>query len=310
MGDSRRQRRQPPTIFEYPHHLRADAEALPAAPGVYLFHGAPGEDGRAALPLYIGKSVDLRARVLAHLRNADEAAMLRQARHISHERTAGELGALLREAQLVKQRQPLFNRQLRRTRQLCAVRLDDASGAGHDTPSDPAPRLVFSGDVDFARTPGLHGLFASRRAAVDALHALADAERLCLGLLGLEPLAPGRGCFRASLRRCAGACHGDEPLAAHAVRLRAALAAWRVVCWPWPGAVGLVERDGDFTQVSVVRDWCYLGSAPDLDAARRLDRAASGAAVAFDADVYRLLLRPLLAGTPGVEVVTWDPPAG
>lgn len=304
MGDSRRQRRQPTTIFEYPHHLRADAEALPAAPGVYVFHGAPGEDGRAALPLYIGKSVDLRARVLAHLRNADEAAMLRQARHISHERTAGELGALLREAQLVKQRQPLFNRQLRRTHQLCAVRLDD----GDD--SSQGPRLVFSGDVDFARTPGLHGLFASRRAAVDALHALADAERLCLGLLGLEPLAPGRGCFRASLRRCAGACRGDESLGAHAARLRAALAAWRVVCWPWPGAVGLVERDGAFTQVSVVRDWCYLGSASDLDAARRLDRAAPATAVAFDADVYRLLLRPLLAGAPGVEIVTWHPPAG
>lgn len=37
---------------------------MPDAPGVYIFHGAEGD-----LPLYIGKSVQLRSRLLAHLRN-------------------------------------------------------------------------------------------------------------------------------------------------------------------------------------------------------------------------------------------------
>jgi excinuclease Cho len=69
------------------------AAELPSGPGVYIFHGQEG-----ALPLYIGKSVNLRSRVLSHLRNPDEANLLRQTRRISHIRTAGEIGALLLEA--------------------------------------------------------------------------------------------------------------------------------------------------------------------------------------------------------------------
>ena len=84
--------------YEYPEHLRAALADMPAAPGVYTFHGAEGD-----LPLYIGKSVNLRNRLLAHLRTPDEARMLRQTRRISHIRTAGEIGALLLEARLIKE---------------------------------------------------------------------------------------------------------------------------------------------------------------------------------------------------------------
>ena len=57
-------------IYEYPEHLRPWVEALPNLPGVYLFHGESD-----TLPLYIGKSVNLRSRVLSHLRTPEEAAM-------------------------------------------------------------------------------------------------------------------------------------------------------------------------------------------------------------------------------------------
>jgi excinuclease Cho len=109
-------------IYEYPEHLRPWVEALPNLPGVYLFHGESD-----TLPLYIGKSVNLRSRVLSHLRTPEEAAMLRQARSISWQRTAGELGALLLEAQLIKERQPLFNKRLRRNKQLCSLLLEDSA---------------------------------------------------------------------------------------------------------------------------------------------------------------------------------------
>ena len=84
--------------YEYPEHLRAAISDMPAAPGVYIFHGEEGD-----LPLYIGKSINLRNRLLAHLRTPDEARMLRQTRRISHIRTAGEIGALLLEARLIKE---------------------------------------------------------------------------------------------------------------------------------------------------------------------------------------------------------------
>lgn len=91
-------------IYEYPEHLRPWLEALPKLPGVYQFHGDSD-----TMPLYIGKSVNLRSRVLSHLRTPEEAAMLRQSRRITWQRTAGELGALLLEARLIKEQQPLFN---------------------------------------------------------------------------------------------------------------------------------------------------------------------------------------------------------
>ncbi|VEA77489.1 Excinuclease cho (excinuclease ABC alternativeC subunit) [Salmonella enterica subsp. arizonae] len=51
--------------------------------------------------------------------------MLRQSRRISWICTAGEMGALLLEARLIKEQQPLFNKRLRRNRQLCSLQLSE-----------------------------------------------------------------------------------------------------------------------------------------------------------------------------------------
>ena len=267
-------------VYEYPEHLREGVESLPPLPGVYIFHGEPSD----ALPLYIGKSVNLRARVLSHLRNPDEARMLRQTRRITHQRTAGEVGALLLEASLIKQQQPLYNQKLRRSRQLCALRLDAAG----------RPEVVDARAHNFATTPDLFGLYSSRHATLDGLRNLADQHKLCYGALGLEKLAPGRGCFRASLHQCAGVCRGGESPAAHQARLLEALETLRVACWPHAGAIGLRERDEEgLEQIHVIRQWCYLGSADTPAQARTLDQPAAG----FDADGYKILCRPLLSGT-------------
>ncbi|NMM81661.1 endonuclease [Acidovorax sp. SRB_14] len=263
-------------MYEYPQHLRAALDDLPAAPGVYIFHGQEG-----ALPLYIGKSVNLRSRVLSHLRNPEEARLLRQTVRISHIRTAGEIGALLLEARLIKQQQPLLNQKLRHHRQWCALRVQGS-----------LPEVVYSKDLNFATEPGLYGLYASRHGALEALRQVADDQRLCYGALGLEKPAPGRACFRAMLRQCAGVCRGDETPESHRQRLFTGLEGLRVACWPYPGAVGLVEREGAEQQIHVVRNWHYLGSAQDAAEARQLGQAAPE----FDADVYKILCKPLLSG--------------
>lgn len=269
--------------YEYPAHLRAAVADLPSFPGVYVFHGAEGD-----LPLYIGKSINLRSRVLSHLRNPDEANLLRQTQRISHIRTAGEIGALLLEASLIKQQQPLLNQKLRRNRQLCSLRMVDG-----------VPEVVYSRDVNFATEPSLFGLFGSRHSALEGLHQLADQHRLCYGALGLEKLKPGRACFRATIKLCAGACRGDESPQAHAERLFTSLEGLRVACWPFPGAIGLTERHEDLCQVHVIRNWCYLGSAGDLETARALDVMAAG----FDADGYKILCRPILSGSADITLL-------
>ena len=270
-------------IYEYPQHLRAAIEDAPTGAGVYVFHGQEGD-----LPLYIGKSVNIRARLLSHLRTQDEARMLRQTQRISHIRTAGEIGALLLEAQMIKAQHPLFNQKLRRNKQLCSLQMTHG-----------VPEVVYAKDIDFARAPDLYGLFASRHAALDALRALADQNKLCYAPLGLEKLAPGKACFRAAIRQCAGVCRGDETPQTHSERLFTSLLGLRVECWPHEGAIGLVERDAELTQIHVVNHWCYLGSAATPDEARQLSTLAAG----FDADGYKILCRPVL--TRSVELLSW-----
>jgi len=286
MDSARRRRRadfEDSRVFEYPQHLRQAIEDAPTGAGVYTFHGQEGD-----LPLYIGKSINIRARLLSHLRTADEARMLRQTQRISHIRTAGEIGALLLEAQMIKAQHPLFNQKLRRNQQLCSLQMVGG-----------VPQVVYARDIDFATQPDLHGLFASRHAALDALRAMADQHKLCYGPLGLEKLSPGKACFRAAIRQCAGVCRGDESPEAHRERLFSSLLALRVACWPFAGAVGLVERDADLVQIHVVNHWCYLGSAATVEEARRLSTVAAG----FDADGYKILCRPLLTQSVQVQAL-------
>ena len=274
-------------IYEYPEHLRPWLEALPKLPGVYQFHGDSD-----TMPLYIGKSVNLRSRVLSHLRTPEEAAMLRQSRRITWQRTAGELGALLLEARLIKEQQPLFNKRLRRNKQLCAWLL-----------ADDRPQIVYAREVDFSHQQHLYGLFANRRAALQMLQSLADEQRLCYGLLGLEPLSRGRACFRSALKRCAGACCGKESVEAHHARLLTGLAAISVNCWPWESAVALKEVGEAMTQYHIVNNWLWLGAVDDINDAATLLRTPAG----FDHDGYKILCKPVLAGK--FEIIVLNDPA-
>lgn len=269
-----------------PAHLdRAMVDEIPDTPGVYLFYG------EGAAPLYIGKSVAMRTRVLQHfaddLRSSKEMQLAREVRRIEWRRTAGELGALLLEARLVKELLPAFNRQLRRAAQLCGFAFDQK-------------RLWLMEDFDAQALAQVHGLFRTRRAALEALRGLADEHRLCLQTLGFEPARNG-ACFRHQIKRCAGLCAGKESFHAHHARLGAALAALKTFAWPWRGPVGVVEEDAarDATELHVIHQWCYLGTArseeeiPALLEATRRPR--------FDLDQYKILARHL--GTKRARVI-------
>lgn len=268
--------------YVYPDHLRHCLDELPSAPGVYIFHS----DDTEGMPLYIGKSVNIRQRVMSHFRTMDEFHMLRQTRSVSCIRTAGEIGALLLEARMIKDKQPLFNQRLRRTRQLCSLRLTDGIA-----------EVVYARDMNFAVEQNLHGLFSSRTSALESLRELADLHRLCYDQIGLEKIASGRKCFRATIGQCAGACCGAESKEVHASRFAVALNKLRVACWPYPGAVGLVERQGGKSQIHVIRNWCYLGTVVDVEEAKAHGKVDAG----FDSDGYKILCRAIF--DKSVEVI-------
>ena len=202
------------------HQIAAEClDALPRTSGVYIFKG----DG--TLPLYIGKSVDIRSRVLSHLRTPDEAKMIAQTRQIDFIETAGEIGALLLEAQMIKTHSPLFNIRLRRLRNLNSIQLNK-------TDAGLEPEIVSSKDAEIGQVDGFYGLFSSQRSAQERLRELANEHELCSGLLGLEKLSK-RGCFGLQIKMCRGACAGLEDRASHDQRLLSSLVDLKVHVWPY-----------------------------------------------------------------------------
>jgi DNA polymerase-3 subunit epsilon len=263
-----------------PHLDRAAIDEIPEAPGVYLFHDA------GPTPLYIGKSRSMRSRVLQHFIAA--ASWTPRVRRIEWQRTAGELGALLREAELVKALDPVYNRQLRRPQQLCGFAFDGKR-----------LRLAGAGEIDADTLPFVYGVWRSRRAALQALEAAADEHRLCLQTLGFDPKKKGI-CLRHQMGRCAGVCAGKESIHVHHARVATALAPLKSADWPHRGPLGVVEADEsrDATEVHVLDRWCYLGTATsDAELAELLEARRPR----FDYDHYRILSRHL--GKRGVRVV-------
>jgi DNA polymerase-3 subunit epsilon len=265
-------------IPSLPPQLPPDVlDGVPEQPGVYLFYGDN------PLPLYIGKSRNLRERVASHF-SSDWASetdhrLSAEIRRIECETTAGEIGALLREATLVKALLPAHNRALRRKADAGVMTLRDGAAPAFVPASAFGP-----GDG----TQPAYGPFASRRAMRGTLAALARDHALCWNRLGLEKRAGP--CFSRQLRRCPGACDGGESAEVHDARFHAALQPFALPRWPFcgPALIREASDDGERVDVHVVRDWSWLGTVHDqgeldalLEAPPRPD---------FDVDVTRLLV--------------------
>jgi excinuclease Cho len=260
---------------------------LPRTSGVYNFRG------EGTLPLYIGKSVDIRARVMSHLRAPDEASMIAQTRRIEFIETAGEIGALLLESRMIKEQTPLFNQRLRRIKTLCSIRLSQTDKVG-------VPEVVDSKSVNLGSTPGLYGLFSSTHAAKSKLKDLAQQHMLCMSVLGLEKTS-SRGCFGLQIKTCLGACVGKEDRHAHDQRLLSALVDTQVEVWPFGGPIDLIETSDVWVQRHRVNNWCYLGTqCSKLGVASQLRDFKPHE---FDLDSYKILVKPIMLNTVRVELV-------
>jgi len=276
-----------------PSQLETPLTDIPQAPGVYLFYG------EGPIPLYIGKSVQMRSRVMSHFQAATvqprEMRIAQEVRRIEWVQTAGELGALLLEARLVKQRQPIYNRQLRRTSSLSAWRLEA------DPLRRPLLALVQADALNPMQLDHLYGPFRSKNQALDHLRDLAEQHALCLQALGLES---GKGrCFGRQIGKCRGVCCGEEAPERHYLRLQMALAADQLRSWPFAAAVGLREYNPHTGQsdVHVFYHWCHLGSASDEAELDELLQTRLRPP-SFDLDTYKLALKYLLKpGQHGLE---------
>ena len=259
------------------------ADELPESPGVYRFFG---EDGAL---LYIGRSNSLRSKILSQLADpragSREQKLAAQVQRVDWQLTAGELGAMLLEAQWIRSQQPRYSRHTRSNLESVTLRPDVAGRVR-------IQRIDMLEPEDLAES---FGVFHSEKDARKALVDIARAAQLCLKVLGLEESEGS--CFALQVGKCRGACAGKEPLILHAMRLKMALAALKIKSWPFPGRIALRERPtGAFLpdgtrggEFHVLDRWMYLGSARSEEELAAL--GARRAYPAFDVDVYKILQR-------------------
>ena len=259
------------------------ADELPESPGAYRFFGEDGE------LLYVGRANSLRSKISSQLGEprpgSREQKLAAQVQRVDWRQTAGELGAMLLEADWIRSQRPRYSRHTRSNLESVTLR-PDVSGR------------VLIQRIDMLEPEDLAECFGVFHAEKDARKALTDIARsaqLCLKVLGLEQSEGS--CFALQVGKCRGACAGKEPLILHTMRAKMALSALKIKSWPFPGRIALRERasgaySADGTrggEFHVLDRWMYLGSARSEEELAAL--SARRAYPAFDVDVYRILQR-------------------
>ena len=262
---------------------------LPESPGVYIFYGSldntpslPSEN----LPLYIGKSINLKERVLSHfsgdIHSPLEMKIAQQIESIETIQTSGELGALFLESQLIKKRLPLLNRQLRLKQELVGLK------------KTTTPDGYLSIEINTFSSPPVEdldsfmGFFRSRKQAKDFLADIAKENTLCEKILGLEKSTSS--CFGYRLERCKGACQGKESPLSYNMRYIKAFSQTKIKQWPFDGPVVISEINElqETTEHFLVDKWCLL-SAISTDSYGTMKE--TDWKYEFDLDTYKILSR-------------------
>ena len=237
-----------------------EIEKLPNSAGVYYFYDEKGN------LLYVGKSVNIRNRVMSHFssdyKNPKDLRMSTKIAHVDFEQTPSDFGAQIRESNQIKALNPLYNQRLRKVRKLFQYRsVEDENGY---------LRLNIEViETEDTRVEQQFGLFRSPRQASKQLEKLAGQYFLCHKLLGLEGDRNSRDpCFRVQLKKCFGACSGLESARSYNERMNVALKNYQIKLWPYSGPVLIEERDPqcpDQEAFHIIDRWRYIAKLSILE---------------------------------------------
>lgn len=258
-----------------PAHLNSDVlKNISDDYGVYLIYGDND------LPLYIGKSKQVKTRLLSHfnqdVHNSKEMSLSQQARKIDIIPCSGELDALLTESAQIKQRQPILNRRLRRQKDLFSFRVD-TNAHGYDTLSIVPMRHVL-----LNQQQRYYGLFHSKSDAQKTINSTISSTDLCLQTLGIEKGSSSRPCFRHQLHQCSGACVHKISADMHNLKLALALQKIKLAAWPFNHYAYVKEKQ----KYHIFLHWIYLGSASNSDELHTILNQPQGQ---LDRDVYQII---------------------
>ena len=296
---------------------QALVDNIPNTPGVYRFY-----DGEGAL-LYVGKSVQMRDRVKSHfsadLTNAKEMAMAAAVRHIEHTETYGELGALLLENQEIKNLSPIYNRRQRRHLKLWTFEIDNAQKQllpkltekpGYCMKQKEGKNLNENILESIKSKLSYYGLYTSKGAAEKWYKETIDKNGLCKKILGLEK---GSGsCFNYQIKRCDGACVGEQSISDHNRKVVKAFASNKLLDWTFDEAAIIIEESENWPTENeplcayhVVDQWAYIGTVNDMESLQSLldQMQENPKQVTFDRETYRFLNRYIHLAKPVSEVL-------
>jgi DNA polymerase-3 subunit epsilon len=257
-------------------------DELPDTPGIYMFFS---DDNK--LPLYVGKSINIKDRVKGHFSsdhaNTKDLTMSSQISRVETIETAGELGALIREADYVKALMPVYNRQLRRRQDLIVAFLDSES-------EYKKVKIINLQEVGKEDVGKVMAVYKSSKAAKESLQKLCKEYNLCPKFLGIEK---GKGrCFGSQIGICYGACVCEEKAEDYNSRFRDAFHKSRVSKWPYKSAVVIKEENiNGLTELHLIDNWMYLGSvlSNELLDEPKVEKYSPR----FDWDIYKILARAI-----------------
>ena len=259
-------------------------DGLPNSPGVYYFWGENKE------LLYIGKSVDIRKRVLSHFtadhKSSREMKICQQTRNITYDKTAGELTALILESKKVKELQPIYNRRLRRVSTFYTIRLAEGADGILTPVITPVEELPLTNEKRY-------GLFPSNKKAKDTIQSICNEHSLCYQVCGLEK-SNGRACSAHQLKRCKGYCVGKQMALQHNVKLIEALGVLALKTWPYNGSITITERNSSGQETHlIVNNWMLLGTAEAHEEIAGLVKQSARPQI--DKDIYRYLVTTIFS---------------
>lgn len=173
---------------------RSLIDKLPEETGVYYFHNKTGNI------IYVGKSTNIKSRVLSHLSNnlSKRAIEMREDIHdISYEVTGSELVALLLESDEIKAHKPHYNHAQRRT--------SHNWGLYSFTDDNGYIQLKIMQVIKEAIPVNS---YSTKMEAKEHLFQLIEKYFLCQKLCGLYKTSGS--CFQYQIKECRGACLGEE----------------------------------------------------------------------------------------------------
>jgi len=211
-----------------------DIDKLPEECGTYYFF-----DEKHQL-LYIGKSKDIRHRVLSHLGNSSSkrALEMKQRIHsISFERTGSELIALLKESREIKELKPIYNRAQKRS----------SFYWGLYTNRDEYGYINFRLQKISETADDPITCFNNRKEARETITRMVEKNWLCQKLSGLYQT--DGACFHYTIRQCNGACIQGESVSVYNKRAEQLMSSFKLD----RGNVLIIDRGREPDERSLIR---------------------------------------------------------